>query len=203
MRYLPRLVAVLGTPTLALLVAVTPTPPAGTSTQPQDPERAATAADQDPWPEPAEADVASIDALVAALYDTVSGPVGEERDWTRLRSLFDPHAEMQVLVPGRGGATALRTMTLDEYIEQSGPYLVRVGFHESEIARTTDHWGDLAQVFTTYEGRRAGEEQPFLRGINSLQLGRVGGKWRVLSIAWQQESEQNPLPEKYLPKKDG
>src|SRR5688572_18845337 len=40
-----------------------------------------------PIPAANPADVASIDAIVAALYDVISGPAGKKRDWDRMRSL--------------------------------------------------------------------------------------------------------------------
>ena len=34
------------------------------------------------------ADVASIDAIMRAVYEVISGPAGQKRDWNRMRSLF-------------------------------------------------------------------------------------------------------------------
>src|ERR1700678_3150851 len=40
------------------------------------------------------ADVSSPDAILAATYDTISGPAGQQRDWDRFRSLFIPGARL-------------------------------------------------------------------------------------------------------------
>ena len=48
-------------------------------------------------------DVESIDAIIAAAYDVISGPAGQKRDWNRERSLFYPGARIMptASVPGR------------------------------------------------------------------------------------------------------
>src|SRR6478672_9623729 len=40
------------------------------------------------------ADVASMESIVAALCDVISGPAGKKRDWDRMRSLFIPGARL-------------------------------------------------------------------------------------------------------------
>ena len=95
----------------------------------------------------------------------------------------------------------LALLTVEDYIARSGPTLERDGFFEQEIARTGEVFGDFAHVWTTYEGRRAlTDEEPFLRGINSIQLVRTDGSWRVLQILWEQEAQAGPVPDRYLPR---
>ena len=95
------------------------------------------------------ADVASPDAILAALYDVISGPAGQERDWNRFRSLFAPGAR---LIPTRvrpdGGADA-RVLTPDDYATAAGPGLTRNGFFEREIHRSTESYGNVMHVFST------------------------------------------------------
>ena len=44
---------------------------------------------------PADAkDVSSPEALVAAVYDVISGQAGQKRNWDRMRTLFVPDARM-------------------------------------------------------------------------------------------------------------
>ena len=100
---------------------------------------------------------------------------------------------MPIVKTGAGMHTVV--MTVDDYIARSGPFLEQSGFFEHEIARRTDAFGDFAQVFSTYEGRRAeGDAEPFLRGINSLQLVHENDRWYVLQIVWQQERDAGPIP---------
>jgi len=150
------------------------------------------------------ADVASPDAILAALYDVISGPAGKKRDWDRFRSLFAPGARM-IPVGARpaaeGGGLAARVLTPEEYITRSGPFLENNGFFENEIARRTERFGNILHTFSTYEGRHAAaDEKPFLRGINSIQLYNDGSRWWILTVFWQAESPSNPLSPEYLPR---
>ena len=140
------------------------------------------------------ADVASLDAIMRAVYDVISGPAGAKRDWNRMRSLFTSNARLMPLAPN-----GLRSGTVEDYISSSGPMLERDGFFEQEIARTVEQYGDIAHVFSTYQARRTADGPVFMRGINTFQLARHGGRWWVVSIMWQQEAPERPIPPQYLP----
>src|SRR5262245_50540251 len=147
---------------------------------PQDPQPAAPAAPaQKPAPQSPAADpkdVASVDAIVAALYDVISGPAGKKRDWDRMRSLFHPDARLVPILKAKDGGTRALYLTVEDYVTRSGPHLEQDGFFEQQIARKVDTFGDLAHVFSTYASRRrADDKEPFMRGINSIQLGRQQG----------------------------
>lgn len=145
------------------------------------------------------ADVNSIDAIVAAVYSVISGDAGVKRDWNRFRSLFHPKATLTPTGKNRAGVVGARVITPEDYISQSGAYLEKEGFHEREIARRTEQFGNIAHVFTTYEAKhRLSDAKPFMRGINSIQLFNDGARWYVLTIAWSQETPETPLPDKYL-----
>lgn len=145
-------------------------------------------------------DVASIDAIIKALYEVISGDAGVKRDWNRFRSLFYPNARMIPTGknPQTGKATA-RYLTPEDYVERAGPTLEKDGFHEIGFARRVEQFGNIAHVFTTYQTKRKlSDEKPFMRGINSVQLVNDGARWWILSIAWSQETPDSPIPEKYL-----
>jgi hypothetical protein len=145
------------------------------------------------------ADVGSIDAILAAVYDVISGPPGE-RDWDRMRTLFAPGARLIVAVPDSAGGAEARVRTLEEYVAGNAPFFRENGFFEREISRRTESFGHVAHVFSTYESRRdAGDPEPFARGINSIQLLRDGGRWWIVTIYWDSERPGNPIPGRYLP----
>lgn len=145
------------------------------------------------------ADVASVDAIIAALYDVISGPAGQARDWDRFRSLFIPDGAR--LVPtGRGPQGARHAVwTPDEYVSSAGASLESSGFFEREIGRTTEEFGNVVHVFSTYDSKRTlADPEPFARGINSIQLFRDGTRYWIVSIFWDSERPDNPIPGRYL-----
>ena len=148
------------------------------------------------------ADVSSIDALIKATYDVISGPAGQKRDWDRFRSLFVPGAR---LIPtglrpdSLGGGFGLRVLTPEEYVQTSGPFLENNGFFEVESGRKMEQFGQIAHLFSTYESRHKAEDaQPFMRGINSFQVFNDGKRWWIVTIYWAGERKDLPIPEKYL-----
>jgi hypothetical protein len=147
-------------------------------------------------------DVESIDAIIAASYDVISGPAGKKRDWDRERSLFYPGARLipTATVPGKTDVDlAPLILDVEGYIARVEPLFAKEGFYETEVARRVEEFGQIAHVWSTYESRRdPSEPKPFVRGINSFQLFNDGKRWWILSIYWQHESARYPLPEKYL-----
>jgi len=146
-------------------------------------------------------DVESIDAVIAATYDVISGAAGKKRDWNRERSLFYPGALIipTASVPGRNDVDLEPQMLdVEAYIARVEP-LLQKGFYEKEVARRTEQFGRIAHVWSTYESRyNASDPEPFMRGINSFQLFNDDKRWWILSICWQHESAKHPIPEKYL-----
>ena len=173
-----------------------PTPPPAAPAPAPAPSATAPAA---PTPAARPEDVATPEALVAALYDVISGPKGQARDWERFRSLFAPGARMIPSGKRKDGTVSHRMLTPEDYIQASGKLLVEDGFREREVSRVAERFGPLVHVFSTYEAFRGEETRPFLRGINSIQAVHDGKRWWLLTVAWTPETPEQPLPAKYLP----
>lgn len=151
-------------------------------------------------PEADPADVESVDALIAAVYDVISGPAGEKRDWDRFRSLFRTEAKLINTGVAPSGEVRLRYSSVEEYIAQSGAFLEERGFFERELYRVQEEFGNIVHLFSTYDSRwKKDDPEPFARGINSFQLVHDGSRWWVVNIFWQGESPNASIPEKYLP----
>jgi hypothetical protein len=178
----------------ALVFAVASVQPAAAQTAAASSPPASTA----PAPAARPADVSSMDAIMKAVYDVISGPQGQKRDWDRMRSLFVPGARLIPVHVGKDGTREVRVLSVEDFIRRAAPVMEKEGFFERESHRTVDRYDDIAQVFSTYESRHAATDaKPFQRGINSFQLMFDGHRWWVVTIYWQGERPDAPIPKKY------
>jgi hypothetical protein len=134
-----------------------------------------------------------------ALYDVISGPAGQRRNWDRMRSLFVPGARLIPTGRRPNGTRSIQVWSVDQYISTVGPRLEENGFFERELARRTERYGNIVHAFSTYDSKHAASDpQPFARGINSIQLWNDGQRWWVVSIFWEGERPDNPIPARYM-----
>jgi hypothetical protein len=146
--------------------------------------------------------VSSIDSIIFNLYDVISGDAGVERDWELFHHLFLEEAKLIPTGINSKGEGVIKIISPKEYQEKSGPYLVEKGFLEKEIYRLSQQFGNIAQVFSTYESFHSSiDPEPFDRGINSIQLFYDQSRWWIVNIAWTPETEKLPIPSAYLPDK--
>lgn len=143
-------------------------------------------------------DIKSPEAIIAAMYDILSGPAGK-RNWSRLRSLYLEGARLIPIGKRVHREGELQVMTVNEWIEDAGEYLAENDFYEKEIHRHADRFGDMMQVFSTYEARKDPESPPFARGINSIQLVFNRARWWIVTVMWDNESKNNPIPGEFTP----
>ena len=136
-------------------------------------------------------DVKSLDSILVVIYDVISGPAGD-RDWNRFRSLFAPEARLTSATRKKGGT--VRLLDVDGYARGAGGYFKTHAFYESAIVNRVERFGNIAQVFSSYASRNAPNQEPFARGVNSIQLFNDGTRWWVISILWDEEGPANPLP---------
>jgi hypothetical protein len=156
-------------------------------------------------PAAAPADAASVDAIVSALYASVSHGPDASADFDRLRGIY---LYVGMFIPPKRPGADFSVMDVDALAERSRKAAASrkeggtppTGFFEREIARRTDCFGNVCHVFSTYESRHSpADPKPFERGINSIQLLRDGNRWWIASVAWDAERPDNPLPPEYLP----
>ncbi|NJO02567.1 MAG: hypothetical protein HC880_13560 [Bacteroidia bacterium] len=140
----------------------------------------------------------TLDGIIAALYDVISGPAGEKRNWNRMRALCKPELRLNAVGQSKDGSIHYVSMTLDEYISRNGPFFEQNGFYERELSRQTDQFGYISHVFTTYEIKFKPEGDVIMRGINSVQLIYEQGRYWIINVLWNAETPQHPLPERYL-----
>lgn len=148
-------------------------------------------------PAPRPADVASVEAIVAAVYASIDGPAGK-RDWNRFRSLFLPEARLTYSSVDPEGHAILNRLSVGDFIAGTDEAFTKEAFYEKPIVNRIDRFGNVAQVFTSYASRRSPTGAPFQRGINSMQFVFDGKRWWTLSILWDIERPGNPMPASML-----
>jgi hypothetical protein len=175
-------------------------PPAAAASSPATPATPATVRPTQP---PAPPEAASIDAIVQALYAGVSHTPKDEPDWSRLRTIVAPGGR---LIPPQRPGSELVFLSAEDFIERVSKGIAtrraggtEKGFSEREIARKTDCYGNMCQLFSTYESRfTAADPKPFARGINAIQVVKDGNRWWIVNVLWDQETAEKPIPAAYL-----
>ena len=154
-----------------------------------------------PTIEPRPADVATLDGLVEAYYDVISGPAGQPRQWSRDRTLYIPEIRFVAMAMGKDGKPVAHKMSHQEFVDASNAGVVKDGFYEKEIHRETQRFGNIAHIFSTYESRIKADGPVIARGINSIEAFWDGKRWWIASAIWDEERADNPMPAEYLPSK--
>ncbi|MGD0369249.1 MAG: hypothetical protein ABSA94_17495 [Acidobacteriaceae bacterium] len=143
---------------------------------------------QTPAPTPCPP-TATLDQLIVALDDAVSGPANKDR--ACMKQLLLPNVR---LIPV--GPNGPHVLTLDDWIAavaKNGDEIVT----EHQIKVQSEAFGHIAHLWSTYTTTLAGK--PLARGINSIQAVFDGQNWHVLQILWQAENATDQIPAQYLP----
>jgi len=159
---------------------------------------------QEPKPLAVQPDWSSVDAIVTALYASVTHAPESEPNWKRLRALFLPGAI--IVPPKRADAEEFTVLDVDAFEERIRKYIAgrrerheRLGFTEREIARRENRYGAVCLVFSSYETLWAPHERPpFSRGVHSIQLVSDGHRWWIAALVWDVERPDNPIPSDIL-----
>ena len=131
-----------------------------------------------------ESDVSTLDGILHALYEVLSGPARQPRDWERYRTLFMDGARLLVVVAVPGEKPHVRQFTLDDYIRRVEPIFAVENFWERETTRQSETIGRVAHVLSRYESLRDPNGPAFEQGANSMQLFYDDSRWWVVSIMW-------------------
>lgn len=145
-------------------------------------------------------DVSTLDGIIKAFYETISGPAGQPRQWGRDRTLYIEGMRF-VGMDERDGTIRADVMDHRQYVDAVNAYFVREGFFEREIHRVVRTFGNMTHVFSTYESRNKADGPVMERGVNSIQLFHDGKRWWIASAMWDGERKNNPIPADLLPLK--
>ena len=139
-------------------------------------------------------DTASIDGIVRALYEVISGPAGAPRDWNRERKLFYPGAKLAPTRPGPGGGGIVDFFDVEGYIASRSPMFEKDSFFETEVARREFVFGNIAHVLPPTSSRAARRPALHPRRQQHPALPRRGPLVGPLIALGQNERAGNPSP---------
>src|SRR5262249_5180389 len=156
---------------------------------------------QVPKQEPRPEDVTTIEGIVKASYETISGGVGVPRQWGRDRTLFASSVRYISIGKDKAGALKVSTSDYQEYLDESDDFVVKQGFTEVELGHKIERFGNVATVLSSYEGKLQSTGKVVTRGVNIFSLYFDGKRWWIQTMLWDEETPQNPIPAELLPKK--
>ena len=131
-----------------------------------------------------ESDVSTLDGILHASFEVLSGPVGQRRDWERYRMLFADGARLMPVVAVAGQKPHVRQLAVDDYIRRVEPIFAVEDFWERETSRQTEIFGRIAHVLSNYESLRDPNGPAFEHGANSMQLFFDDSRWWIISVMW-------------------
>jgi hypothetical protein len=143
-------------------------------------------------------DVATLDGIIKAYYEVVSGPAGEKADRERDEFLHHPSALVAITSVDATGAPSIVAMSIGEYHDRFGGPRSE-GFYEFELHREVQRFGNITHVWSTYAASVTPGGEPFTRGINSIQLYNDGERWWITSWIYDSERAGNSIPARFLP----
>lgn len=143
-------------------------------------------------------DVLTIDSIIKAFYETISGPKGQPRQWSRDRTLYIPDVRF-VSMSEQDGKIRAGVASHQQYVNNTNGSFVKSGFNEREINRVVRRFGNIAHVFSTYEYTNDDKTDKG-RGVNSIELYWDGSRWWISAASWDDERPNNPIPKEFLPK---
>jgi hypothetical protein len=147
-------------------------------------------------------DVGSIEAIVRADYECISGGVGVARQWGRDLSLYDSNARFFIVEKdAKSGGVKISSPTWQEFTDESDAEMVKGGFVERELAHKIYRYGSVATVFSSYEGKISATGELYGRGVNIYQVYFAADRWWISSVSWDAERLINEIPPELQPAK--
>ena len=149
---------------------------------------------------PRAEDVSTIDGIVKAYYEVVSGPADQPRQWDRDATLYIPNVRFIIIRQEEAGKTTAQSMTHQEFVDSSDASLRGKAFYEHEVHRITHRAGNVAHLLSTSEHASSSTGPVEGRSVDSLELFWDGTRWWITNVSiWDVESSRHPLPAEFLP----
>ena len=133
-------------------------------------------------------DVESVDAIINAYYDVVSGASNAPWEFERDKYIHSQNAVITRL--DENGKAESHTLEAEYVPIGLSP---KEDFHEIELKRIVSKYGNIAQVWSAFEIRTDPKTETNNRGLNNIQLHYENGRWFIDSWTCEMESENSSV----------
>jgi len=145
-------------------------------------------------------EVREVETVLDRLYDAFGFDAGGEADWSTMRSLFAEGATF--VSPIRDGGAA-RGVGTDRFLADFRDWVTTGDVRETGLQERITHvrvdaFGNVAHAWVVFEGFVPGEEARRTYGLDSLQLIRDEGAWKVISFTSQYTDGKRDMPDRFV-----
>lgn len=145
-------------------------------------------------------DVSTLDGIIKAYYDVISGPADQPRQWNRDATLYIPNVRFVIIHEDAAGKTTAESMTHQQFVDTSEASLSGKPFYEHEVHRITHRAGSVAHLLSTSEHMSSPTGPVQGSSVDSLELFFDGKRWWISNASiWDVASPKHPLPAEFLP----
>ena len=138
-------------------------------------------------------DVKSVDAIINAYYDVVSGSRSEPWEFERDKYIHSINAIITRL--DENGKSESHTLEAEYIPIGLSP---KEDFYENELKRKVSKYGNIAQIWSAFEIRTDPKTESNIRGLNSIQLHYENGRWWIDSWTCEMESEKSSVVSEFM-----
>jgi hypothetical protein len=150
--------------------------------------------------EPRPEDISTIDGMVRAYYEVVSGSAAKKREWDRDATLYIPGIRFLIFREDKNGKTSVRTLTHQEFVDESEAAMAGKAFYEREVHRITHRAGNVVHVLSTAEQKYSPDGPGEGHSIDSLEMYWDGSRWWITNAnIWDVDTKAHSLPKEFLP----
>lgn len=141
-------------------------------------------------------DVKSVDAIIDAYYNVISGSSNDPWQFERDKYIHSNNAVITRL--DESGKAESHTLEAEYIPIGLSP---KEDFYEKELKRIVSQYGNIAQVWSAFEIRTDPEKESNIRGLNSIQLHYENGRWWIDSWTCEMETDKSPVVTEFMTNK--
>lgn len=138
---------------------------------------------------------ATPEQIVGSIYKLVSSEAGKTPDWNVVKALFLENSVVVLRVSRDSTAVFSLQGFIDDFVRFYGiPAVQKNGFTEKVVRMKPMVFGNIAHILVLYEAQVPGTPRPPQQGVDSWELVKYDGKWKIVCVTNEIPSKERPLP---------